>query len=340
MATVTTRLPTARKTGVSALNASRVLLVGITAYFVVARFDAVPTPSYETQLVIYLLGMTLLNLPHGGYEHFLNTRRRGFGFGARYVAVYLVFVVGFVALFFVEPVAGLVLAFATASAKGGGADVSVVDVFLDEAYLRGRGRRALAGFVRGGAVMILPFIFWEANFMEYSYHMTNIFEQGAIASVTPYVGTAQTVLGSVYAVALVAHVALGLRSAGVSYEWLVDTAETVLLVAYFVFVPVIVAIGLYFPFWYSLRQMGRSVEVDDGERVLSSRRAVASLSALWLATVAVAAGMYFVFPNPLAGAGLLAGSVAFFTVFVCIIALPHVVVGSWMDDERGIWNAP
>ena len=41
-------------------------------------------------------------------------------------------------------------------------------------------------------------------------------------------------------------------------------------------------------------------------------------------------------PNPLANTGLLAGMVAFYTIFVCIIALPHVV-GNWLDRKRGIW---
>jgi hypothetical protein len=32
--------------------------------------------------------------------------------------------------------------------------------------------------------------------------------------------------------------------------------------------------------------------------------------------------------------------VAFWSIFVSVIALPHVVVGSWLDGERGIWYVP
>jgi hypothetical protein len=45
-------------------------------------------------------------------------------------------------------------------------------------------------------------------------------------------------------------------------------------------------------------------------------------------------------PNPLGDATLLPGLVAFYTIFVCIIALPHVVVGHWLDRTRGLWYVP
>lgn len=44
--------------------------------------------------------------------------------------------------------------------------------------------------------------------------------------------------------------------------------------------------------------------------------------------------------DDLGGAGLLGGAVAFYTVFVCILALPHIVVGDWLDRARGIWYVP
>jgi len=48
--------------------------------------------SLRTQMIAYLVGMVALNLPHGGYEHFSNLRRRGLPFGARYVDLYVGFV--------------------------------------------------------------------------------------------------------------------------------------------------------------------------------------------------------------------------------------------------------
>lgn len=58
-----------------------------------------------------------------------------------------------------------------------------------------------------------------------------------------------------------------------------------------------------------------------------------------LATFAVLAVVYLVVPNPLGGAALLPGAVALWSVFISIVALPHVV-GSLLDRERGIWYVP
>jgi hypothetical protein len=59
-----------------------------------------------------------------------------------------------------------------------------------------------------------------------------------------------------------------------------------------------------------------------------------------LVTFGLMAAFYALVPNPLGGAGWLGGAVAFYTVFVCILALPHIVVGDWLDAARGIWYVP
>jgi hypothetical protein len=40
------------------------------------------------------------------------------------------------------------------------------------------------------------------------------------------------------------------------------------------------------------------------------------------------------------GAPLLPGLVVFWSVAISIVALPHVVVGSWVDTDQGIWYVP
>jgi len=137
-------------------------------------------------------------------------------------------------------------------------------------------------------------------------------------------------------------------------DWLIDVSELGLLVAYFAFVPVVLAVGLYFPFWYSLRQTSRSSVVNSGETEVEGEDSYLypddpekAMLVAWgvlvagaLATAAVLVAIYTVAPNPLAGMPLLYGAVAFYTIFVSIIALPHVVVGGWMDTGRGIWYVP
>lgn len=57
-----------------------------------------------------------------------------------------------------------------------------------------------------------------------------------------------------------------------------------------------------------------------------------------LATIAVLAAVYLTFPNPLAGVDRLPGAVALWSVVISIVVLPHILVGSVFDTDRGIWD--
>ncbi len=327
----------------AAIDVSRGALLVLTVGFA-ALYAAGTELALHTQMLVYLVGMVALNLPHGGYEHFSNLRRRGLPFGARYVVLYLGFVAGFIALFVLAPLPALAIAFGTAVAKGGHGDLRVMDAIVGSDHLVSRPQRALAAFVRGGAVMIVPAVFWTETFYAFTGYMLNVFGGTLVGPAASNPEGFVTVLGAVYGVAVLAHLGGGLATGGASTSWLYDVLETSLLVAFFAFVPVVVAIGLYFPLWYSLRQSGRSIVV---EKARPSRTEGVSVVMAWgvlvvgaLVTALVAALLWVVAPNPLAGASLLPGAVAFYTIFVCIIALPHVVVGEWLDFGRGIWHVP
>ena len=346
MATVESRiarLPSDRERWL--LSASRVVLVALVGWFLLAQWAEVSF-DMRTQAGIYLFGMVALNLPYGGYEHMSNLRNRGLPFSARYLGFYVLMVAGFVGLFFLAPVAGLAVAIAVAVAKGGHGGLRVLDTLVGTDHLRTKPQRALAAFVRGGTVMVVPIYFWPGDFAAFSTFMVDIFQPGAFAAVAPYYSGFRVALGTVFAVAVVTHVGLGFaRREGIT-TWAVDAAETGLLIAYFAVVPVVIAVGLYFPLWYSLRQTARAKAVretlpePDPDAVPSPGRVIAAFIGGTIATFAVAAAIATLAPNPNSGGTLLVSGVAFFSVFISIIALPHVVVGSWLDRDRGIWYTP
>jgi Brp/Blh family beta-carotene 15,15'-monooxygenase len=342
-------LPTA-----ASLTLSRAALVVLTAGFAVAHLLGVAAPP-RVQYGVYLVGMVALNLPHGGYEHFENLRHRTLSFGWRYVAVYLGAILGFVALLFVAPVVGLALAVAVAMVKGGNGGVHVLDVTTGTDHLRSRAQRALAVAVRGGAVMAVPIVFWPGTFHTFSAYMVNIFDPGALSTVSTYFSVTRPVIGAGYAVAALVHLGWGFRNVdgpSARSSWLVDAGETLLLIAYFAVVPVVIAVGLYFPLWYSVRQVARTTalgpdDADGADGLFGFEDPTVVSLVAWLvliggalATASLAAGLFFLAPNPLGGAPPLAGAVAFWSIFISVIALPHVVVGSWYDRERGIWYVP
>jgi Brp/Blh family beta-carotene 15,15'-monooxygenase len=315
------------------------------------RAAGVTVPA-RLQWATYLLGMVAMNLPHGGYEHLDNLRRRTARFQTRYVVVYLCLASGFVALLFVAPLLGLMLACSVVVAKGGHGGVKVLDSLGASDHLRTRPQRALAAFVRGGAPMAVGLWAFPVDFHTFSSLMVGIFG-GSLTPVAGHFAATRWLVGSGYALALVTHLSLGAFRGG-GRSWLVDASESVLLAAYFAVVPVVLAVGLYFPFWYSARQVARARSVTDepfaahqGEGPLSLLDAddprTIALTA-WgvlmggaLATGMLAAGLFWLASTPLGGGPLLAGAVAFWSIFVSVIALPHVVVGSWLDPERGIW---
>ena len=339
------------------LTASRLSLVVVAAVFGVGRLSGLSV-SLRAQAVVYLLGMVAMNLPHGGYEHFENLRRRATAFQAKYIVAYLTGITLFVALFFVAPVAGLALAVSVAVLKGGFGGVQSMKALYGTDHLRTRPQRWLAAIVRGSAVMMVPMVFWTDTFYAFSAVMVNIFEPGALSAVAGDLATRRLALGIGYGALLVAHLGFGYHRSTGTGSFRADAAETLLLVAYFAVVPVVVAVGLYFPLWYSARQVARSTAVDkpavdpddhDGGLLDAldaedpARVTLASWGVLIVGSVAtfgLAAVIWTLSPRPLGGAGLRIGLVAFWSIFVSIIALPHVVVGAWLDHTRGIWYVP
>ncbi len=299
--------------------------------------------SMEAQMVGYLIGMVALNLPHGGYEHFENLRHRRVSFSLRYIVLYLAFLVGFVGFFFVAPVVALGLAFSTAVIKGGHGGLKVMDALCGTEHLQSSWQRGLAAFVRGGAVMLVPLLAWPGVYVTFSTYMVHIFGAAGPLPLATRLADVQVAVGTVYGLALVAHLGGGLYAGGLSRAWLTDVAETTLLVVYFTFVPMMLAVGLYFPLWYTLRQTARTTAVASDAPApdrLSLPLTWAAIVMGALVTFGLMAGFYVLVPNPLGGAGLLGGAVAFYTIFVCLLALPHIVVGEWLDPAQGIWYVP
>ncbi len=343
--------------GGTALAVSRLGLLALVVAFAAARALGVSVPLRQ-QAIVYLLGMVAMNLPHGGYEHFENLRRRAAGVQVRYVAAYLAAVALFGALLFVAPVAGLAVAVGVAVAKGGFGDLGAMAATYGTDHLRSRPQRVLAALVRGGAVMIVPMVAWTDTFYAFSAIMVGIFDPGALAGAVGDVYARRPFLAAGFGALLLAHLGLGYRRGTGSGSALADAAETLLLVAYFAVVPVVVAVGLYFPLWYSARQVARSAAVDpapvesdaaydgllapldadDPTRLALGAWGVLIVGAL--ATFGLAAALWTLSPQPLGGAGLFVGLVAFWSIFVSVIALPHVVVGAWLDRGRGIWYVP
>lgn len=316
--------------------ANLVLLISIFGIISLVGWDV----SLQNQMIIYLIGMVALNLPHGGYEHFNNLRNRGLPFGTKYVFLYLTIIVAFVGLFFVMPLLALFLALAVAVAKGGHGDIQVLKATSNADHIDSKLQATFAGLVRGGSVMIVPYIFFTGTFLTFCSYMLSIFTSEPIPSIL-YSDTIVMSVGIIYGLSVILHILWGYYNGG-GMSWIVDSLETILLTVYFAIVPAVVSIGLYFPLWYSIRQSGRSFSIRnkiENEQSMPVLVAWAALIGGAIMTGIIGVILWVIFPNPLGGLSLLPGLVAFYTIFICVVALPHVVIGQWWDDE-GIWYVP
>ena len=309
------------------------------------------TIPLRAQAIGYLVGMVALNLPHGGYEHFANLRRRTNEFRWHYVGGYLGMVAAGIGLFLVAPVLGLAVAVGVVVAKGGGGDLYVLRATTGAGHLQTRTQRLLAAAARGGAAMAVPIVAFPDTFHAFSSIIVAVFEPGALAPAAQYFDLTRPLIGAGYAGVVFTHLGLGFARRDGSGSFLVDAGETLLLVAYFAVVPVVLAVGLYFPLWYSARQVARELAVDDapgeGHDFLAGESAGGVALRAWgmliggaMATGLVVAAVWLAAPNPLGNAGLVYGGVAFWSVAISIVALPHVVVGGLLDRRRGIWHVP
>jgi Brp/Blh family beta-carotene 15,15'-monooxygenase len=318
------------------------LVLGLlTVEFALVGLADIAIPLWA-RAVVYLGFMIGVSLPHGGFEHVENLTGRGEGFQGRYLAAYVGLLGASLALFFVAPVVGLAVGLTVTVLKGGHGGLHVLKTVAGTDHLQSRRQRALAVFVRGGAVIAVPFVTHNGMFYMVAAYMVNVFEEGALASVDSLFGPqVQLLVGVTYGVAVLAHLGLGRWRAADPSNWRVDAFETLLLVAFFAAVPPIIAIGLYFPLWYATRQTSRLAGADGGRPLSavdlrSSLRRFAKRAALpWLGSIALLGVAALAVPNPPTGPGMWVG---FYSVCIAVIALPHVVVGSWLDRKQGIWS--
>ena len=327
-------LPGAERTGPTGrlLRASRAVFVGLTVAFAVVSYAGVALPL-DAQAAVYLGLMGTVSLYHGGFEHVANLRGRGESLQARYLGAYVGLLAAALWLFTVAPVAGLVVAVGITVLKAGHGGIAVRRRVRSGDGLGTWRARVVGAAVRGGAVMVVPYLAAPGVFSSVAYAMAGFFTSD------PAVGwlfdpVRRGFVGGCYAGLVVAYLA-ATRSTADPSAWRAEAVEVALLVAYFAVVPPVVAVGVYFPCWYATRQVARMTDGSPEATLSDALRRVLRDGALpWVGALAVLAGLVVWLPEPPASP---VGWVAVYSVFVACVAVPHVVVGAWLDRTRGIW---
>ncbi|WP_096390843.1 Brp/Blh family beta-carotene 15,15'-dioxygenase [Halopenitus persicus] len=123
--------------------------------------------------------------------------------------------------------------------------------------------------------------------------------------------------------------------------WLLDAAETLLLCAFFLTVPPVLAVGTYFCLWHSLRHVGRLLALDErsnadlaaGRVGLPLWRFARDAAPLTAGGLLVVAGLFLAVPRR---PGTPVESIAVYLVAVAVLTLPHTVIVAWADRKQGL----
>lgn len=307
-------------------------------------------PPLVYQYVPLALSVLVLGLPHGAVDHLVLPRARDDPVTPRSLAfvgvLYLLLGSAYALVWVLAPVAAFVLFVLVTLVHWGQGDVYALLEFVGADHLETRASRLLALLVRGGLPMLVPLVAFPAQYAFVAETIVELFDPAAATALEPLfepaVRAAVAVgFGSLIALSLL--LGLGRTSPGERRPWLVDAAETLGLVGYFATVPPILAIGLYFCFWHSLRHVLRTMLVDPvasaalerGATRTAFRRFAGDAAPLTVAALGVLVGIWFVVPRTPA---TVPDVLAVYLVAIAVLTLPHVVVVTLLDREAGVWS--
>ncbi|TYL40712.1 beta-carotene 15,15'-monooxygenase [Natronococcus pandeyae] len=294
------------------------------------------------------LSVLFLGVPHGAVDHLVLPRARDAPVTHRDLAlvggIYLVAGGLYAVVWWLAPAVAFAAFILLTLTHWGQGDVYALVALVGADHLETRVSRTLTLIVRGGIPMLVPLLAFPAEYAFVTRALVGLFDPAAATALEfAFEPEARLALGIGFATLLVASLALGYRATDDHGPWLIDAGETLGLVAYFAVVPPILAIGLYFPLWHSLRHILRTMLLDGRatDRLARGRlgpafgRFARDAAPLTVGALLVFAGLALAVPTTPATTTDLLG---LYLVGIAILTLPHVVVVTLLDLEAGIWT--
>ena len=254
--------------------------------------------------------------------------------------VYLVAGGAYALTWFLAPLAAAAAFLALTWFHWGQGEIHPLRELLGADHLDARSRRGLTLAVRGALPMGVPLLAFPDRYRAVLESFVAPF--GGSVPAWPFGADARLALGATLGTLTLATLAVGYRAAGDRRAWAVDAGETLLLWAYFLAVPPVFAVGLYFCCWHAPRHVARVLALDErAVDALESGRLAAALGRFareaalpTLVALAGCAALWWTAPAPEL---TLAGATGVYLVAVAVLTLPHVVVVTWLDRFDGYW---
>lgn len=294
------------------------------------------------------LGLFLLGIPHGAFDHRVGAEmgatdggRPGMGF----YAAYLTAAAAVLALWFASPVAASVGFLAVAAAHFGQGDLFWSRRFGLAARSGSLGYRASLLTARSALPIALPLLASPGELSGAAGVLTGrLFGRASWSIPPPAIGAG--LVGLAVVVGLQVGWAAWLARGGdgpTRRAAAADIAETSLLVALFAVVPPVLALGVYFNAWHSLRHIARLLMIAGSTRgLVASGRLLAAFGEFHKGALPMTCGALAI----VAGLGLVVGRSLVSVLDLGLVALvalsaltlPHVLVVARMDARQGVWS--
>jgi len=305
----------------------------------------IPSRLGWVQYAPFAASLVLFGLPHGAADHLVPGRLTGRGVGvvsvAAVVALYLSLGAAYLVLWTVSPLLSFALFVAVTWFHWGQGDLYSSSALLGA----GRVPATLGILVRGGLPMFVPLLAFPEVYAGVGESLVGLFG-GDYPGLVP--GGASLALRLCGGLGMLVLAGLYLRSVyrrtGSRTSLAVEAGEVSLLALYFLTVPPILAVGIYFCLWHSPRHIARLVMLDPpaastleaGKLAPALRRFARDAAPLTLAALGLLAALYLYVPASPGGAG---GLLAGYLVLISTLTLPHVVLVTWMDSRQKVWKA-
>ncbi|MFP9061373.1 Brp/Blh family beta-carotene 15,15'-dioxygenase [Natrialbaceae archaeon A-chndr2] len=300
------------------------------------------------QFLPFAISVVVFGLPHGAVDHLVLPRARGelprwrsmLGVGILY------FLVGgaYTVLWLLEPAVAFGSFILVTALHWGQGDVYALRVFEGTPYLEYGLNRTGTLAVRGSIPMLVPLVAFPGEYERVATAIVGLVDPDAVTALEPaFTTTGRTVVALGFGTVILATLGLGYLRTDDRGTWFVDALETLGLVGYFALVPPILAIGLYFCLWHSLRHILRTMVLDpvargaleDGDSRRAWRRFARDAAPLTFGGLAVIGLLVLVLPRAPGG---LDETLGLYLIGIAVLTLPHVVVVTLLDRIEGLWQ--
>jgi Brp/Blh family beta-carotene 15,15'-monooxygenase len=313
-----------------------------------AMAPIIPMLPTVVQYVPLAVSIILLGLPHGAVDHLAIARAEGetadlAAIGRVFVLYTFVGILYAINWFLAPAIAFVLFIFVTWVHWGQGDLFSLVG--LENAdHIRSVPQRVGTILIRGGLPMLVPLVAFPEWYRTVATDIVGLFAPDRVHVLESVFRTdVRITLAIGFGSLILWTLAVGYIRAETARSWRLDTAETVGLGVYFALVPPVLAIGIYFCVWHSLRHIVRlmlldgdtKVALETGEFRTAFTRFARDATPLTIGALVILGGLSIGVPNPPQTVPEWTG---LYLAFIAIVTLPHVIVVTVMDRKQGVWS--